>query len=437
MPKLTDLTGREIAGGYRVVDQADFVKRVAHWNIAHTCGAATVLPHTMLTQALAGKLSHLPACPECEPIAEPGIDLGMHQGPGDPPHQVGTPCAKDDGCTRCQLTPCECAAIFAPGAFLTTAAPGVETFTHEAGWVIPMTDAYTPEPTDTATGADVRGELHDAGTGAVAVYGKAEALLEAQEHLCVIRTAVTQPAKDANGHAGMSALGGCERKLGWRLAYGKPAAMAWRPWVGTAAHGNRTIGLEKAYQDDNARALGDTPRPPRWLTDVRVEAGGERGKVDVYDSLLFEVVDWKVPGITAVRRVVKGHVSSQYNVQLDLYALGLNLAGYRVDTVALLALPAAGELEDAAWYSRPADLDNARAALARRDRINAMLEVAEPDRVLGALAVEADSCEYCPVFKAGRCPGVDVKEAKAPAVAWDASSVALPPGIATTNLEEK
>lgn len=446
MPKLRDLRGETFAG-WEVGDAAPFVKRVAHWFVSHSCGNTVVRPHVLLQNVIAGKAT-MPPCSTCEPQAEPMITNGHHVGPGDPAHLVGTPCAKlvpmdpsgqaqaliplhpdHQGCTRCQTTPCACAETFR-----TTALEEAQ-LQHQQGWIV----YDEPEPEELVQVP--KGELIDASTGALRVYGKAEALEEAQEHLDIVRRGIYEPAKPPNGRAGMSGLGGCERKLGYRLAFGKPAKIAWRPWVGTQAHN----GLDLIYQRENKATMPeefDVSWRPRWITSTFVEVRGERGRIDLLDTLKAELIDFKVPGITAVRRVYKGEISGAYDTQLDLYALGMVALGYEVKTVALFVPPAAGEIDDAAWYSRPADFANAVRALDRRDRINAALEgkdTAERADVLAKLEIEADSCDYCPVRAAKLCDGVDVKPVRGTsAITWDTTPVAPPPGVVTnTNLEEK
>lgn len=457
MPKLKDLAGTLLGDAWEVLDPAPFVKRVAHWNVkCASCGTLAIRPHVLLQNAIAGKAT-MPPCDVCSPAAEPEITMGMHRGPDDPAHLVGTPCADGNlvpmdasgqavaliplhpdhqGCTRCQTTPCVCAEVFR-----TTALEEAQ-LQHQQGWIV----WEEPEPEELVQVP--KGELIDASTGALRVYGKAEALEEAQEHLDIVRRGVLQPAKPANGHAGMSGLGGCERKVGYRLAFGKPATIAWRPWVGTQAHGEGGSGLNGIYQRENKATMPEefsVAWRPRWVTNTRVELRGERGIIDLLDTVKAELIDFKVPGITAVRRVYKGEISGAYEAQLDLYALAMVALGYEVKTVGLFVLPAAGEIEDAAWYSRPADFANAVRALDRRDRINAMLAEAVDDAngskidVLARLEIEADSCDYCPVRAAKLCEGVDVKPVRGTsAITWDATPVTPPPGVVTnTNLEEK
>lgn len=442
MPKLTDLTGREIAGHWRVISQAPSVKRVRHWNVQHAiCGAERVQPHELVMRADAGKAEL--SCSTCTP-AQDGPN--PHRHPGTIHEQgelrVGEREAAEQAAHMLAGDRLNLVAGLVKGSATATPVVGQ----YEQGWEIQP----TPDAGELLQ-VPVNGQLIDAGSGHLRIHGKAEALAEAQDHLDVIRRGISREAKPGNGTAGMSALGGCERKLAWRLAYGKPAGTAWRPWVGTQAHGTASTGLEGIYQADNAlqawkaQAAGwkGVVLPARWMTSTYVTVSNARGIIDLYDRERFEVVDWKVPGITAVRRVVSGKVSDQYEVQLDLYGLGMVERGYRVDTVALLVLPAAGELEDAAWMSRPVDLDRARAAIVRRDKINALLAVAPPDVVLGALEIQEDSCDYCPAKRAGQCPGFDPKPEAAPSVAWDVAPIEPPPGVLAmtvsrnSTLEEK
>ncbi len=483
MPKLTDLTGRQV-DGWTVVSPAETVKRIRFWNVVHSCGVMAVRPHAMLTT------NAVAPCPECSPATEVGITLGHHQGPGDPAHLVGTPCAEPHktvslGECKHQVQWRTCSVCGPAGGVLvndkgipsksglnltgavvkgsdgpTAAFKAAVTEAQEkvaelaARWTIPAEDSLpaswtipTLAPCPEPDALEDAHQLVDASQGIVSWSGKAEAAAEAQDYLAVIRARITQPAKDYTGRSpGMSALGGCERKLGGLLAFGKPTSTAWRPAIGTAAD---EYHLGPAFEDDNARmirlasslvTLGPQgPQPGRWVTKAKVAAGDPKayGILDLYDRRTQEVVDFKVSGVTKLEATRKGHVTDQYEVQLDLYGLGMTLLGYPVKTVALLVLPMGGrscELEDASYYRRTWNPDNALAALARRDRITAMLSVADnPQTVLESLSIQEDACEYCPVLKAGLCEGVNIRQDKGLAqIGWNPTPISLPappPGV--------
>ncbi len=454
MPKVVDLTGREV-DGWTVLSPADTVKRIRFWNVIHDqCGELAVRPHAMLTTKAVAP------CPVCSPATEVGITLGHHQGPGDPAHLVGTPCAETRKCGH-GIAGTYCGTCFpvgheAPARMLAGEALNLKgaivhgrdfpspnasgvAWNVQTGWTIPDL-APCPEPLKDAH------QLVDAGSGIVSWSGRAEAAAEAQTYLAVIRQRITQPAKASyvgTGRSpGMSALGGCERKLGGLLAFGKPLSSAWRPAIGTAAD---EYHLGPAFEDDNLRMVraalesqAPVVQPGRWVTKAKVSAGDPKayGILDLFDRWTGEVLDFKVSGVTKLDATRKGQITDQYETQLDLYGLGMTLLGYTVRSVALLVLPMGGrscELEDASYYRRTWDPDNATRALARRDRIIAQLAVADPQTVLESLSIQEDACEYCPVQKMGLCEGVNVRQDKGLAqIGWNPQPISLPappPGV--------
>lgn len=250
-------------------------------------------------------------------------------------------------------------------------------------------------------------------------------------HLDLIGAAISMPAKEGTGKAGMSALAGCERKLGYRLLLGRPAGgPAWRPFVGTAAHGRDQaipegdewrgpINLSEIYRADNERRAA-AGLPARWLIGVKVTEPAW-GEVDLFDVEQGEVIDWKVPGITTVKKAWGGNVAENYQGQVQLNGRALELLGHTVRRVSVLLLPAAGELHDAAWWSAPYDREAAIALIARRDRIMAMHAAAtaaghaDPASVvLSLLSIREDYCARCPAFGAHCAGAVPVVEPAAP-----------------------
>jgi hypothetical protein len=359
----------------------------------------------------------------------------MHQGSGHATHMVGTPCGVGPGRCKHDLVLADC--LTCGALALGQEPPAWTAWAGEHGpelWTL-------PEPVEAPEPVLDHQEPAKPGSGILVTFGRAEGIEAAQPYMAVLRRATSWEAKPDSRNPGMSGIGGCERKLAYRMAFGKAAGgPALRPWIGTQVHGDDacTMGLSGAFQEDNrllVAALADSQapvvQPGRWVLNRRVNVQGARGIIDLYDREEARLLDFKVPGITKVRAVTKGHVSDQYDTQLDLYALGLVEQGFPVRSVGLLVPPAAGELDDTAWYERAPDFENAHAKLRRRDRIAAMLEVARPLAVLEIAEIEADSCDYCPVLKAGLCPGVDVRVDKGLAqIGWQPGpSVATPPGV--------
>jgi hypothetical protein len=202
----------------------------------------------------------------------------------------------------------------------------------------------------------------------------------------------------------------CPRKLGHKLAGTprvRPEAPAWRPTVGTAVHS----WLEAAFRAENARLGWE-----RYLLEIALDCGDigtERltGHGDLYDQLTATTVDWKVPGVTTIKKARSArHPGAQYRVQGHLYGMGWALLGFPVERVAIYFLPAAGELGDGYFWSEPFDPVVAATAL---KRANSLLEAHAlmGDDLFGNLPITADHCTYCPWWKPGAtdlrvaCPG--------------------------------
>jgi hypothetical protein len=241
--------------------------------------------------------------------------------------------------------------------------------------------------------------LADAETGAVVTHGRVDRLGEPQDVLDVIRAAMHGRARNHQSQPGPSQIGGCERRLGHHLAFGQGNSArsddAWRPEVGTAVH----AWLDQMFSEDIGTRRG------RWLSDIAVTAP-IAGRLDLFDLDTHTVIDFKVSGKATRDKAARGEISEKYQTQLDLYGLGMLVAGYVVERVALLFLPAAGSLDEAVWYSRPFDLQRALDAVARRDRIAAMLTVADPAHVLASLPTSEDYCASCPALGA-HCKGAE------------------------------
>lgn len=155
---------------------------------------------------------------------------------------------------------------------------------------------------------------------------------------------------------GMSEVGGCQRRAGYRLA-GTPA---------TDQTGSMQAALGTAIHDGIARVLhkmqADGLLPADDLIEHPVRFGGVLGHFDHYDSQRFELIDSKTT-TDRYLRIVKADGPSQANQwQVQLYAAALVVAGYRVDWVVLdyVARDTGAEYR---WVDRP-DPAQVREALA-------------------------------------------------------------------------
>lgn len=204
----------------------------------------------------------------------------------------------------------------------------------------------------------------------------------------------------------------CARKLGHKLAGTppqRPEEAAWRPTVGTAVH----TWLETAFRRENT-ALGWD----RWLTEVKVTAGeiggvDLKGTADLYDALTFTVVDWKIPGVTTIKKARAAKSPGEtYRVQAHIYGLGYMVLGFNVERVAVYMLPAAGELGDGYFWSEPFDPVIASDAIKRADGIAAGIAAAGAAAIVPQLPMADDYCRHCPFWLPNAtdltraCPGM-------------------------------
>lgn len=211
----------------------------------------------------------------------------------------------------------------------------------------------------------------------------------------VITDAILSRPRSQQTRIGPSEIGiPCPRRLAYKLA-GVPEVNArgpaWRPQVGVAVHES----LGGIFTEAN-RGLDAA----RWLVEFKIEAGfiGDDvldGSCDLYDRATNTVLDWKIVGSAALKKYRSHGPGEQYRVQAQTYALGWSNRGLRPHQVAVVFLPAAGELGDAVTWREPFKPGLAFDAI---DRANT---IARLSRQLGPLAAAnlptADAhCSFCP-----------------------------------------
>lgn len=213
----------------------------------------------------------------------------------------------------------------------------------------------------------------------------------------VITAAIDGDPRSAQTRLGPSEIGiACGRRLAHKLAgtpVVNPRPGAWRPTVGKAVHEWLAGVFAEANRD----------QAPRWLVEFKVEAGviGDNvldGNCDLYDRSRAMAVDWKVVGSTALKKYrLATDPGPQYRVQAHTYGLGWTRRGLPVDHVAVVFLPAEGELSQAVFWHEPYQPHIAVDAIARADALSHLVTVAGSAAV--AMLPTADSwCAYCPWF---------------------------------------
>lgn len=252
-----------------------------------------------------------------------------------------------------------------------------------------------------------------------------EAEAGAAHILSVIRAEMQETPREPMGNVGPSMLGGCERKIGYRLAFGETGERddgSWIARVGTAGHADLARMFKGRVEADGSR---------RWYPDLRITKP-VRGQIDLYDAARREVTDFKFVGATTLGKARRGEIDVKYDVQLDVYGVGLIAAGYHVERVAVLFLPKTQGLDKAVWYSRPLDVGRAVAAVERLRRVEGVIsEVIDNDRAteagwrdaLAELEPSEDFCRECPAMKARMCSGPPPKIERMPE--WPAYDLVL------------
>ena len=218
-----------------------------------------------------------------------------------------------------------------------------------------------------------------------------------------INTFATSRPRALQREVGCSSLGtDCDRKLGYQILGVNTArrkTAGWMATIGTAVH----AWLETVFTDDDD-FITETPVTVKHR-DLEIP-----GTVDLYSKTHAAVIDFKVVGESTLAKARAGRISRQYSVQVQLYGLGLQQAGYKVSTVAILFLPRNKELSDAVLWEAPFDKAVAAMALDRFALIRNSVTTGGIDALAG-LGTEDAPCVWCDYYNpastelAKGCPG--------------------------------
>lgn len=232
------------------------------------------------------------------------------------------------------------------------------------------------------------------------------------ELLQIIQAKINEHPRGHQVQVGPSEIGGCERKLTWKLAYGgdgdRPGG--WASHKGTIMHSWLD---EEVFHEGIERRMPDGTQ--RFYSNLKLQAVSNSingGTLDLYDRLHQRVVDWKCPGDGTMDKARSGNLARGYFVQANVYGYHLEEMGYPVQSVSLFFLPQCGDdlHKKAVFRTWRYDREVARAAIANVDRLQHMLEVAPPRKVLEIATTLSDFCQSCPAFtgngdRRAICPG--------------------------------
>lgn len=226
----------------------------------------------------------------------------------------------------------------------------------------------------------------------------------------VISWASNNSSRSRQVALGCSEVGdACDRKIAYRMAALTAANVGIDQWpaiVGTSIH----TWMEKALTE--FQVVRSTSR---WLTELLVVPNPlVQGHTDLFDTANDMVLDWKFPGRTNLAKMRKDGIPEGYRTQLQLYGLGHERAGRKVQRVGLVALGREGWLKDMLVLTEPYDASHAHAALQRVFKIGDTLldnDLEDPQVWANIPATPSRLCGWCPMYRPGKpvdkagCPG--------------------------------
>jgi CRISPR/Cas system-associated exonuclease Cas4 (RecB family) len=146
---------------------------------------------------------------------------------------------------------------------------------------------------------------------------------------------------------GPSSIGGCRRQV-WHELKQTPETNhnteSLAAILGTFIH----LGIEKAIRREDP--FGDN-----FIIEKEVQYEGLKGHVDLFIKDLGLVVDWKTTKVKSLRYFP----SEQQRWQVQIYGYLLEKNGYKVNEVALVAIPRDGEMADIRVHKEIYDLPTA------------------------------------------------------------------------------
>ena len=196
----------------------------------------------------------------------------------------------------------------------------------------------------------------------------------------------------------------CDARLVRKLAGSpnhRPGQVAWAPLQGVAMHAE----LEKVVAHWN-RLLGWN----RFQPEARLKiAEGLTGTSDLFDLESGTVIDWKLVGATALRKLKgaqrKGlppaeQISPEYRTQAHLYGLGQTNEGNSVRWVRLVLLPRSANFDEAGEWTERWDSELAHAAVQRYSLLRSVVAELDfpnhPEQIASVDTSPGDACRWCP-----------------------------------------
>lgn len=185
----------------------------------------------------------------------------------------------------------------------------------------------------------------------------------------ILRAKDASRARSNQTQVGPSELGGCSRKVWYRLN-GQPETndneLKLAAIMGTAIHG----AIEEAL------ALAD-PSGERYVVESEVEYGGIKAHVDLWIPETGDVVDWK----SVKKQNLSYFPSQQQRWQVQVYGYLISKSGKgKVRNVSLVAIPRDGDERDIKVHTEVYDPRIAEEALNWLAAIKASEVMPEPEK---------------------------------------------------------
>jgi len=229
-----------------------------------------------------------------------------------------------------------------------------------------------------------------------------------------VRHTAARAPRSLQVQVGPSELGTpCTRRLAYKVLDWQPKPNAdtdpWTSVIGTSVH----AWMADLFTTWNGQA--GEPGGEQWLIEHRVQLpAGISGSCDLYDRWHGRVIDWKITSPANIAKYRKNGPGQQYRIQGHLYALGMQLAGEKPETVSIVFLPRGGRIDGLHVWSEPYQPQIAVQAIERYLAVREFHVTVDPEAhpERWQLLPTGDAyCTYCPWFLPGSadlsqgCPG--------------------------------
>lgn len=203
------------------------------------------------------------------------------------------------------------------------------------------------------------------------------------ELINIITSSSKKSARSQQKKVGPSEVGGCARKLWYKLndqEKTNPNTLSLASIMGTGIHSH----LQQIFHEQD-------PWAERFILEGEFDFPEENivGHVDMYDKENAEVIDWKTSTKANLGRYFP---SRAQRWQVQLYGLLVNRGGHDVKTVTLVGIPRDGDERDIVYHSEPFDPEVCKEALAWLKEVREATEPPAPEK-------DASFCKnYCSFY---------------------------------------